>query len=72
MPPPKPDYRKILLSLIASLSLDDHMGDVSNSVSEALKQAEIEIEWEDWEELQRGLHALGIETLWDTSLKGEE
>ena len=69
---PKPDYRKILLSLIASLSLDDHMGDVSGSVSEALKQAEIEIEWEDWEELQRGLHAQGIETLWDTSLEDEK
>ncbi len=37
----EPDYKSILFSLCASLTLCDHMGDVCEDVFEALKKAGI-------------------------------
>ena len=69
----EPDYKMIMLNLIASLTLDDHMGDVSNSVSEALKQAQIDVgEWENFDELGNKLYNIGVTTLWGTELGPEE
>ena len=53
----------ILLSLIASLTLCDHMRDVANDVKMALKRAGITVEWEDLYELRLALGRMGISTL---------
>lgn len=37
----EPDYKQILINLCASTSLCDHLGDVTEDVYEALKQAKI-------------------------------
>lgn len=68
----EPDYRKLLLNFIGSLTLCDHMGDVSNDVNEVLEQMGLNIEWEDWPDLAKELHAMGAETVWGTALYGPE
>ena len=68
---PEPDYRQILLQLIGSLTLDEHMGDVSNSVSEALTRAGFVVDWEEWPDLRSWLAQQGITTLWGTDLTPE-
>jgi hypothetical protein len=60
--------RVVLLQLIASLTLCDHMGDVGNDVTEALKLIGLEIRWDDWPDLGRALAKMGVTTLWGTSL----
>lgn len=69
----QPDYRKILLQLIGSLTLADHMGDASNDMDTALRMAlpecvdEIdELEWEDLGEWLCKKH--GVTTLHGTPL----
>lgn len=64
----EPDYRTILLSLIGSLTLCDHMGDVSNDVQEALDQIGLKIEWDEWHELGAALGKMGVTTLLGTPL----
>lgn len=63
-----PDYKTILLQLIASLTLADHMGDVSNSMDTALRLAGVDIDWNDFSELQQSLYNLGVTTLHGTSI----
>jgi hypothetical protein len=60
--------RDILLKLIGSLTLADHMGDVAEDVQRALELAKIEISWSDWDDLALQLSELGITTLYETSL----
>lgn len=65
--------REVLLKLIASLTLCDHMGDVSNDVSKALEL--IGMPWPEdveWEDLGDWLGRQGITTLYGTSLVDEE
>ncbi len=66
------DHRAILLSLIGSLTLCDHMGDVSNDVQEALDQIGLKIEWHEWHELGNALGAMGVTTLLGTPLGSDE
>ena len=69
---PTPDYRAILLKLIASLTLCDHMVDVGNAMQTALDMAQIDIaEWDDEHELAKHLHAMGITTLHGISIGAE-
>lgn len=66
------DYRTLLLQLIGSLTLCDHMGDVSNDVDFVLKKLGIEIEdWDEMYELASKLGEMGITTLYGTELTGE-
>lgn len=73
--------RQILINLIASLSLADHMGDVASDCEEALKQIGIAMppdydgsqydEW--WHQLAHFLSAQhGAQTVWGTSLAEDE
>ena len=63
--------RNLLLQLIGSLTLCDHMGDVSNDVQYVLTKLGINDEWEDWPQLAEALHVRGVTTLYGTSLAEE-
>lgn len=71
MPRP-PDHEAILKGLIASLTLCDHMGDVSNDVADALERMGLWIAWDDWPDLQKALGKLGWRTLNGTSLNDDD
>lgn len=58
-----PDYRAILLSLIASLALCDNMSDVAGDVQTALRLAGINVEWDDLCDLSSRLRDMGITDL---------
>lgn len=70
--------RDLLLSFIASLTLCDHMGDVSNDIHDVLERmGEKELlrsigDGEEFEGLQDALHARGIKTMCGVSVGGEE
>lgn len=71
----EPDYRKLLLSLIGSLGLCDHMGDVADDVWEVLKEIGIEIP-EEVSDLNDLGHWLGknhgVQTVWGSALWDED
>lgn len=66
--------RELLLSLLASLTFCDHMGDVADCVDRVMKQ--LGIEYEDtgeWElDVGRALHLLGVKTLYGTEIGGQD
>ncbi len=63
------DYKGVLLSLIAGLGLCDHMGDVVNDVSQALKMIGLQnLEWNELSDLRQVLGKQGVKSLWGTSL----
>lgn len=67
------DDRETLLSLIASLTLCDHMGDVTKEVKTALKKVGVVVdEWGDLDELGSVLGRMGIKTLQGISLSKED
>jgi hypothetical protein len=68
------DMREMLLSLCGSLTLCDHMGDVSNKVDEVMKRLGMpqEVLDADWDDLGRELGKLGIKTLYGTDLYDPE
>lgn len=60
---------KLLLELIASLTLADHMGDVSSDVYTVLKRLDMQEAVEaEWEGLIGVLGKMGVTTLYGTSL----
>lgn len=66
------DHKQLLLQLIASLTLADHMGDVANSVTFVLKKLGYDWEWEEWYELRNHLGRAGITTLYGTEVGGDD
>lgn len=64
---------RLLMEFIASLTLADHMGDVSEDVSYVLKLLGMEdLAASDWgDETMQELHKLGVTTLYGTSLEAE-
>src|ERR1700747_931528 len=66
-------YRHTRLWLCASLTLADHMGDVSDDVYYVLKQLEMppEVLNSEGKDLGKELGKLGITTLYATELTGE-
>ena len=73
MPDNEQDYRALLLQFIASLTLADHMGDVSNDIDQVLKRLGLEPPLEIYD--GDGLGALGtwlgkqgVTTLYGTSM----
>ena len=60
--------KQILLQFIASLTLCEHMGDVSNDIDKVFDMLEINIEWSDLDELYKELGKMGITTLHGTKL----
>lgn len=67
------DYKGMLLSLCASLTLADHMGDVSNDVDTVLRRLGMPkcILDAGWEDLGKELGKIGIKTLYGTDLTGD-
>lgn len=74
-----PDYRTIMLSLIGSITSADDLGDVTNSITEAIKQARIDIgkctelnntsyAFHYFVELAERLHSMGVKTLKGTEI----
>ena len=65
--------RELLLSLCGTLTLADHMGDVSNDVLYVLKKLGMpkEVLEAGWENLGEELGKLGVQTLYGTKLTGE-
>ena len=71
------EYEHLLMGLIGSLTLADHMGDAAGDVHFVLKQLGIETPHADdsddwWSGLAKDLHLLGVKTLHDTALADEE
>ena len=66
------EYRALLLQFIASLTLADHMGDVSNDVVTVLKRLGLDIEWDEWNELSAALSRMGVTTLYSTTLGDDD
>ena len=63
------DYKKILLQLIASLTLCDHMGDVGDDINKTLENIDLQVgEWDDICELGHLLGKMGITTLYETTI----
>jgi hypothetical protein len=63
--------KDILLRLIASLTLADHMGDAADDIQTALRMLGPpydQWEWGDLDELGNHLAALGVTTIHGTSL----
>jgi len=63
------NYREIILKFIGSLTLADHMGDVTNDIEQVLGLLGIKIEWNDLTELGTALGNMGVTTLRGTSLE---
>jgi hypothetical protein len=61
-------YRDLLLSFIGDLTLADHMGDVSNDITQVLKRLGIDIEWDELNDLRKQLGKMGVKTLYGTTL----
>lgn len=60
---------KLLLGLIGSLTLADHMGDVANDLYDVIRELKLPVgEWSELHELADELGKLGIETLHGTKL----
>ena len=68
------DYRQMLLQLCGSLTLCDHMGDVSNDVLEVLTRLGMpeSVLNAEWEEVGKELGKLGVTTLYGTKLYHED
>lgn len=67
----EPDYKQILLQFIASLTLDENEGDLSESIATVLDMIDEHIEWEDLNDLGTKLGKMGVTTLNGTSLVDE-
>ena len=71
-----PASDELILQLVGSLTLADHLGDVWDDVYHFMKLANVDASFlDDTEtdrEVQRELAKRGITTLYGTSLEGEE
>lgn len=65
---PPVDHRMLLLKLIASLTLCDHFGDISETIDTALNRMGEPIEYDDLSHLGKKLAKMGITTLYNTKL----
>lgn len=67
------DYREVLLSLIGSLTLADHMGDAANDIWAALRRIGLEPPdtVSDLTDLGQWLGRMGIRTLYGTELSDD-
>lgn len=63
-------YKDLILSFIASLTLCDHMGDVSNEIADMLERLGVAaVEWNDFDELRAVLATMDVKTLSGISLR---
>lgn len=66
------EYKALLLSFIGSLTLCDHMGDVTNDIDDVLKKLGLDIEWDELHELGVALGKMGVKTQYGTELASDE
>lgn len=66
------DYKRLLLELVASATLADHMGDMWNDLNRALKIMGEDDLLEDHDELSKKLFQRGITTIWGTEIGPED
>ena len=67
------DPRAVLLSLVSSLTLADHMGDASNDANIAIKRIGIDVSDVEWEDLGVWLWKNhGVKTLYGTSFEDHD
>lgn len=66
------ETRQFVLKFVASLSLCDHMGDVGGDVDKALKELGVGIDFDDWSELRKALHGMGVTTMFGTTVWCDE
>lgn len=57
------EYRKLLLNLMGSLTLCDHMGDVLNAISFVMPELGMDRKWWEVEEAKQILHDNGATAL---------
>lgn len=67
-----PNYKDLVYRFIGSLTLCEHMGDVSNEVDTVLKELNDGVEWSDLDDLAHIWGERGITTLGHISLKNED
>ena len=63
--------RTLLLQFIGSLTLADHLGDVSNDIDAVLKRLGLDIEWHELSDLGKRLGEMGVTTLYGTILRDD-
>lgn len=71
----KEEIKTLLLSLLGSLTLCDHMGDAIDDVSKVLKELGVEVEGypDDYmRAVAAALHTMGVKTLYGTPLVSDE
>jgi len=69
----EPNYKELLLSLIASMTLADHMGDVCDDVQTVMDKMGIECSVDlsgegDAQDFKRLLHNMGAKTVYGTEI----
>lgn len=65
------EWERFVLQFIGSLTLCDHMGDVTNDVDTVLKRLGYEVDWDEMSDLADWLAERGVTTLQGTSLEHE-
>jgi hypothetical protein len=70
----EPDYKALLLSLLASMTMCDHMGDVCGDVQSVMDKMGVkcDVDLSDSREFRRVLHGLGAKTLYGSEIWDEE
>jgi len=63
---------ELVLQIAASLTLADHLGDISNAIQFAVSRAGYDITWSSADELYEKLSRLGVTTVNGTHLGEEE
>jgi hypothetical protein len=67
----EPDYKKILLQFIASLTLSEDQGEIEEDIAAVFDAIDMDIEWDDLDDLGRKLGKMGITTLYGSSLEDD-
>lgn len=68
----KEKYENLILQFIGSLTICDHMGDVSNEIITVMEKLDLNIEWNDMNDLGRYLGKRGVTTLLGSPLWSAE
>lgn len=66
------DYKAMILSLVASATLCDHMGDMWNDLNFVLKEMGEDDLLEEFDELPKKLHLRGIKTVYGSEVWSKE
>jgi hypothetical protein len=65
------DYKELLMQLLGSLTICEHMGDVARDVEYVLKKLGHDFKWYELHEVADYFGSIGATTLYGTSLVDE-